>query len=152
MLVGAKEAISEHLGMFTFEGGSGVTLSEDMLREFDALGFSCYSTSRAGLFKWSGGCMKSQYMGGFAAKDKGNIFCVSRKRAPMVALAYDVLSFPMMMDEYLDSDKADEAARKKLRHDIDSAEASEKINPSDLVPIYVNIKPFCAPWPLCVKV
>jgi hypothetical protein len=37
--------------LFTFEGGKGVVLSKEMLQQFDELGFSCYSTSRAGLFK-----------------------------------------------------------------------------------------------------
>ncbi len=137
---------------FRFEGGKGVTLSAEMIQSFDAQGFSCYSTSRAGLFKWSAGCMKEQYMGGFTAKDKGNVFCVNRQRAPMVTLAYDILSFPALIEEYLDSPAADDSARKKLRTDIAAAEASEKINPVDLVPIYVNIKPFCTPWPSCVKV
>lgn len=58
VLLGAKHAIENFLGIFTFEGGKGITLSEEMLQEYDALGYSCYSTSRAGLFKWSGGCMK----------------------------------------------------------------------------------------------
>lgn len=151
VLVGAQEAMRTSLGMFTFEGGRGVTLSKDMLDEYDALGFSCYSTSRAGLFKWSGGCMKEQYMGPFQSKDKGNIFCVSRRRAPIVALAYDILSFPMLIETYLESDKADANARKKLVTDIQSAEAAESITPSDLLPIYVNIKPFCSPWPSCVN-
>jgi hypothetical protein len=152
VLVGARGAIQNHLGMFTFEGGKGVTLSADMLRSFDAQGFSCYSTSRAGLFKWSAGCMKEQYMGGFSAKDKGNIFCVSREKAPMVALAYDILSFPMLIEEYLGSPEAAPGARKKLVTDIESAEAAESINPVDLLPVYINIKPFCTPWPLCVNV
>lgn len=45
--------------------------------------------------------MKEKYMGGFSAKDKGNIFCVHRERAGLSALAYDVLSFPMMVGAYL---------------------------------------------------
>jgi hypothetical protein len=151
VLVGAKDAMRSSLGMFTFEGGKGITLSREMLADYDALGFSCYSTSRAGLFKWSGGCMKEQYMGPFSSKDKGNIFCVNRQRAPMAALAYDILSFPALIETYLDSEGVSPSARKKLVTDIQLAEASESIAPSDLVPIYVNIKPFCAPWPACVN-
>ena len=41
-------------GMVTFEGGQGITFSKEMIVEFDSLGFNCYSTSRAGLFKWNG--------------------------------------------------------------------------------------------------
>ena len=52
--MGAKNAVTNYLGMITFEGGKGVTLSKEMIADFDSLGYSCYSTSRAGLFKWNG--------------------------------------------------------------------------------------------------
>ena len=43
--------MNESIGVFTFEGGKGVSLTKGMLKMYDDLGFSCYSTSRAGLFK-----------------------------------------------------------------------------------------------------
>jgi hypothetical protein len=101
VLLGARKAITEDLvGMFTFEGGKGVIFSRSMIEGYDKLGYSCYSTSRAGLFKWNAGCMLDKFMGGFRAKDKGNIFCVSRVKAPMVALAYDILSFPLLIESF----------------------------------------------------
>ncbi len=68
--------------------------------------------------------MLERYMGGFRAKDKGNIFCASRIRAPAVALAFDLLSFPFLL-----------------------AAAGPDAAFSDA---YVNVKPFCTPWPACV--
>jgi len=101
VLLGARKAITEDLvGMFTFEGGKGVIFSRSMIEGYDKLGYSCYSTSRAGLFKWNAGCMLDKFMGGFRAKDKGNIFCVNRIKAPMVALAYDILSFPLLIESF----------------------------------------------------
>lgn len=55
VLLGAQNAIQHSLGMFTFEGGQGITFSKEMVDSFDSLGYNCYSTSRAGLFKWNGG-------------------------------------------------------------------------------------------------
>lgn len=161
VLDGASSTIINKLGMFTFEGGKGVTFSKEMIEKYDALGFSCYSTSRAGLFKWNSGCMKEQYMGGFRAKDKGNIFCVSRKRAPMATLAYDILSFPMMIEDYLHSSEVvaksvvggeEENNNAKLFRDlvVDEAKISQ-VEPSMFVPIYLNIKPFCTPFPECAR-
>jgi hypothetical protein len=177
--LGAKHAIENFLGMFTFEGGKGITLSKEMLSEYDALGYSCYSTSRAGLFKWTGGCMKEDYMGGFGAKDKGNIFCVHRKRAELTALAYDILSFPMMIDELMSDvpgstsktpspyfikkifgEAAATAAMgstpisatlRPLRDALVSESTVSAMDTSLWSPVYLNIKPFCNPWPQCIR-
>lgn len=152
VLSGAASAITK-LGMFTFEGGKGVTFSKEMIEQYDALGFSCYSTSRAGLFKWNSGCMKDKYMGGFRAKDKGNIFCVSRKRAPMATLAYDILSFPQMIDDYLHSDAITVAENGQAFRDSITEEAKiGQMDPAMFVPIYLNIKPFCSPFPDCARI
>ena len=40
------------MGLFSFEG-NGVSLSKKSILEYDRKGYSCYSTSRAGLFKVS---------------------------------------------------------------------------------------------------
>lgn len=96
-------------------------------------------------------------MGNFKAKDKGNIFCVNRRRAPMATLAYDILSFPMMIEEHgtatakmepgPDHDRA--LLLQSLITDIDKV---EQVIPAMLVPFYVNIKPFCQPFPQCARV
>jgi FkbM family methyltransferase len=255
VLLGARKAITEDLvGMFTFEGGKGVIFSRSMIEGYDKLGYSCYSTSRAGLFKWNAGCMLDKFMGGFRAKDKGNIFCVNRVKAPMVALAYDILSFPLLIESFNissysssrssgesgDGDGKEDGSgsssdekkkhkkqkkqkergdnggnkmididrryrRKDKKHDRksrifersfheeekeerdhskgkdrdegvneggDRKKNSEEdgvvtsknkllhllttnityITPEMLVPIYLNIKPFCKPWPMCARV
>ena len=246
VLLGARKALTKDLvGMFTFEGGKGVIFSKSMIKEYDNLGYSCYSTSRAGLFKWNSGCMLDKFMGSFRAKDKGNIFCVSRVKAPMVALAYDILSFPLLIESYnissssgksgsgdkrdengeedgsgsgssdekkkqkklkkrkergetggkkiIDNDRGYRGKDKKQRksrkyeeeslHEEEGHNGEEKdrekkgvgeedvvvmtskdrlihllttnityITPEMLVPIYLNIKPFCKPWPMCARV
>jgi hypothetical protein len=154
VLTGAAQTI-EGAGMFTFEGGRGVTFSKEMIDGYDAMGFSCYSTSRAGLFKWNAGCTKERYMGPFRAKDKGNIFCVSRKRAPMATLAYDILSFPAMIETYLEAhEEAGDAdgAVAKFRETMTDESKVADADGGMLVPIYLNIKPFCAPFPQCIIV
>lgn len=153
VLAGAAQTI-ESAGMFTFEGGRGVTFSKEMIQDYDKMGFSCYSTSRAGLFKWNAGCMKEQYMGPFRAKDKGNIFCVSRKRAPMATLAYDILSFPAMIEEYLETQEEAGNTEDVFVKFQETMTDESKVGTADgamLVPIYLNIKPFCTPFPQCIK-
>eukprot|EP00597_Dinobryon_sp_UTEXLB2267_P009179 CAMPEP_0170085326 /NCGR_PEP_ID=MMETSP0019_2-20121128/20242_1 /TAXON_ID=98059 /ORGANISM="Dinobryon sp., Strain UTEXLB2267" /LENGTH=432 /DNA_ID=CAMNT_0010301741 /DNA_START=285 /DNA_END=1583 /DNA_ORIENTATION=+ len=153
VLLGARAAIREAVGLLTFEGGLGVTLSRDMLRDWDLQGFSCYSTSRAGLFKWSGGCMKERYMGGFSAKDKGNIFCVHRERAGLTALAFDVLAFPMMIEAHNAAGNAlEDAERRQFREAMQRAGDDSKVDPRLLTQLYVNIRPFCKPFPACAAI
>jgi FkbM family methyltransferase len=164
VLRGAKKALASSIGMFAFEGGKGVTFSKEMIESLDLIGFSCYSTSRAGLFKWNGRCMKERYMGGFAAKDKGNIFCISRVRAPLAAFAYDLLTFGatlrMMTDPEWIKRQANAETQLQLRAmaavtnitNIFDTELSTKIDPAFLVPAYINIRGFCAPWPACAKI
>jgi hypothetical protein len=166
VLLGARNALRSYLKFFTFEGGGGVTFSQTMSDEFESFGFSCYSTSRAGLFKWSGECMKARYFGSFRKKDKGNIFCVHRTRAPMMALAFDILSFPALIDFYflnnLNSSHQsslsgkDKVLQKALFEDLSKHENEEvrlnfKTDPSLLLPLYVNIYGFCRPWPSCLS-
>ena len=77
---GAMETIKESVKLLTFEGGGGVTFSYELSEQLDKMGYSCYSTSRAGLFKWNSDCTVREYFGGLRQKDKGNIFCVNRIR------------------------------------------------------------------------
>lgn len=166
VLLGAERMLQEQTGMFAFEGGKGITFSKEMIDRFDDWGYNCYSTSRAGLFKWNGGCMKEKYMGGFRAKDKGNIFCVHRQRAELAALAYDVLSFPAIAEFVLKDLPSAGAALTKgqaevahfffnqtspkgMNVDIDLV---GKIDLPLLTDLYVNIHGFCKPWPACAKV
>jgi hypothetical protein len=51
---GATQALNSTVGLFTFEG-NGVAFPQSKIDQLDAQGFSCYSTSRAGLFKVSQG-------------------------------------------------------------------------------------------------
>lgn len=163
VLRGAKATIASSVGMFTFEGGKGVTFSKDMIVSLDKIGFSCYSMSRAGLFKWNGGCTKDKYMGGFLAKDKGNIFCASRIRAPLIALAYDILTFPEMI-KFIDETQNLVKDSQQLKafqgmlaivngtipgKDPNTLELPSKVDPAALVPLYVNKFGFCKPWPSC---
>lgn len=152
VLVGANSTLREKVGIFAFEGGKGVTLSKEMLSEFDSMGYSCYSTSRAGLYKWNSGCMKEQYMGGFRAKDKGNIFCVNRHRAPMAAFAYDILSFPILIDDLVQQQQNFNApSTRDLVSKLQNEESVPLISAGEITPVYLNIKPFCNPWPTCAK-
>jgi len=62
VITGARRAIDNTVSLFTFEGGKGITFSKEFIEELDTEhGYSCYSTSRAGLFKWNGGCMAERY-------------------------------------------------------------------------------------------
>ena len=54
IIAGASHAVQHNLGIFTFEG-DGVSLTKAMIDDYDRMGYSCFSTSRAGLFKVSVG-------------------------------------------------------------------------------------------------
>jgi FkbM family methyltransferase len=168
VLEGAENVLKSQAGMFTFEGGLGITFSKEMVDMFDEWGYNCYSTSRAGLFKWNGNCMKEKYMGGFKAKDKGNVFCVNRKRAPMAALAFEILSFPTIIEytlkEYpekhgdgsltksemtLADFMFNQTVPKGMNAEIEFEKSLDSIL---LTSLYVNIYGFCKPWPSCAKV
>lgn len=96
VLEGSKRLIRNSVSMFVFEAQSpSVAMTTAMIEEYDQLGFSCYSTTKYGLFKWNGGCMPD---GDAAVKNKGNIFCVSRSRAPLLSLTFDAVSFPALVD------------------------------------------------------
>jgi FkbM family methyltransferase len=166
VLQGANKAITSLTGVFTFEGGGGVTYSKDMDEMYNTLGYNCYSTSRAGLFKWNANCMKERYFGSFRKKDKGNIFCVHRKRAPLTALAFDILSFPAMIDFLFlhknttaknGMNEAEKLAYQTLfENAVKSEEDGEmklnmKADPTSVLPLYINIHGFCRPWPSCLS-
>lgn len=96
VLEGSQKLIRNSVSMFVFEAQSpSVTMTAAMIDEYDRLNFSCYSTTKYGLFKWNGGCMPQ---GGAAMRNKGNIFCVSRQRAPLLSLTFDAVSFPALVD------------------------------------------------------
>jgi hypothetical protein len=80
--------------------------------------------------------MPEEFMGDFNSKDKGNIFCASRFRAPLVTLALDALSFPMLI---------------KLTALSVSNFNSSAVKSDTLAASFLNIKPFCQPWPTCIK-
>jgi hypothetical protein len=116
-------------------------MSSSMVDEFHSMNFSCYSTSKAGLFKWNSGCMRPKYKGNH--RDKGNIFCASRSRAPLLTLAYDALSFPAMLNMV------------RYRNDsniYNSTELASKTDSLDLLKkSFILWQPFCRPWPKCAN-
>lgn len=132
VIIGGSDAIRNTVGLFTFEAGGGVTFNSAMVKELDSIGYSCYSTSRAGLYKLNGGCFSDQAID--KRKDKGNVFCVSRTRAPLMAYSFDALSFPILveMQQVKNSDKRD------------------TLDISILSKSFINVKPFCSPWPACI--
>ena len=96
VLDGSQKLIRNSLSMFVFEAQSpSVVMTAAMIEEYDQMNFSCYSTTKYGLFKWNGGCMPQ---GGDAMRNKGNIFCISRSRAPLLSLTFDAVSFPALVD------------------------------------------------------
>ena len=143
VIAGARKAIENTVSLFAFEGGKGITFDKDFIDELDTKhGYNCYSTSRAGLFKWNGGCMHDKYMGGYNAKDKGNIFCANRKRSPFIALLFDALTFPSMLEALERQTRLTGSTDKEF--DLDTLDRSE------LARSYINIKPFCDPYPACL--
>lgn len=165
VLRGAKTALAKSIGMFAFEGGKGVSFSKEMIYSLDKIGFSCYSTSRAGLYKWNAGCMKERYMGGFPAKDKGNIFCVSRTRAPLAAFAFEVLTFPAIFAFLTDPDYIQRQPTVQQKQDLqglltavnttsasNANELNLQVDPKLLLPSYIQLRGFCEPWPVCARI
>lgn len=177
ILAGSHKTIKEFTSVFIFQGGKGVVFTKEMMTEFDSWGFNCYSTSRAGLFKWNGGCMKERYMGSYRNKDKGNIICIHRKHAPMAALAFEGLSFPVMLEtifrdsHFMDVVKLNKLKKaflpehyydghnkdKKDRQNEEEAKEEEEITlnannvtAEDLIPLYISIRRFCKPYPACL--
>jgi hypothetical protein len=122
---GASEAIRDAVGVFTFESTKGVHFTSAMVKELDEIGYSCYSTSRAGLYKYNGGCMTDQFIDDPRNWEKGNVFCASRHRVPLVAFAFDALSFPILLENHK--------------------------NAEDYYKGFINIKKFCSPFPACIK-
>lgn len=137
----------------------------------------------------------------------GNLFCVHRTRAGLTALAFDILSFPALVNEnfeiisrtsgqdlYLGKENvsdgilskakeirskfpekyntqvtpeklyhakklkkvleviasAEGGAKELIRKDKANKKANPVIDSSLFVSFYVNVKPFCEPWPSCV--
>ena len=55
---GAMKLIEANVSLFVFEGYTWFTTP--LVEHFDHVGFSCYSSSRAGLFKWNKECMSTE--------------------------------------------------------------------------------------------
>lgn len=178
VLAGATKAVTEQTGLFTFEA-TVVSLNKAKTDYYHSLNYSCYSTTRAGLFKWNQNCMKDSYYSSSSSKensshgkrDRGNIFCIHRYRAPLTALAFEILSFPSMIDflflqeqegrlssSLLSSSNINMEELRKVLFDrmYKKEESNElqlplKVNSSLLVPLYINIYGFCKPWPSCLR-
>jgi len=131
VIYGASKYIRSSVGLLTFECGKGTQFSYAMIVEMDSIGFSCYSTSRAGLFKLNGQCMSKSFID--KKWDKGNVFCASRVRAPLVTLALDALSFPIM-----------------IQQSINFTTSSSPMTADEFHKAFVNVKPFCQPFPSCI--
>ena len=142
VIAGAMGAIENNVSMFVFEGYGWLTT--DMISTFDNLGFSCYSSSRAGLFKWNANCMPDKIVS--TRKEKGNVYCASRRRAPMVTLAFDGLSFPVMLDELRRESKIKEDT---FGGTLERDAAEEAKDASDFGQSFINWKSFCTNWPSC---
>jgi hypothetical protein len=103
VIEGAMKTISSKVKLFAFEGSSKLfrkKFAVKFIKKFDSLGFSCFSTSKAGLIKWAGNCISEEFWKYFNSYDKGNIFCVHRERAPMLALAFEGLSMPLLLASF----------------------------------------------------
>lgn len=123
---GAKAMIDKCVQLLTFEADRSV-FTEELSVELDMRGFSCYSSSRIGLLKWSAGCLDADV----PKRDHyGNIFCASRSRAPLLAFAFDALSLPVLRRAYYD------------KHGI---------VPKAVKDFAIRTKPFCSPWPRCIS-
>jgi len=82
------------------------------------------------LLDWHSGCMSEAFIKQKEG-DKGNVFCASRKRVPLVTLVMDLLAFPLLLqNEFSDA----------VLLGAESIDAHRA---------YVNIKGFCSPWPRC---
>ena len=95
--------------------------------------------------------MDEKYMGAFRAKDKGNVFCTSRKKAPLMAAIFDSLSFPLLIEQRAREGSGKAGAgqgpsKRKQKPPFDAA----TMEPGSFTEVYVNIRPFCAPFPACV--
>jgi hypothetical protein len=86
-------------------------------------------------------------MGPFARKDKGNVFCTSRHRAPVLAAVFDALSFPMLVEQRAREGSTVSGARgtRQQKEPFDQATTA----PGAFTQAYVNIRPFCQPFPAC---
>jgi len=138
VITGAMRAIEKDLSMFVFEGYGW--LSGEMISTFNDLGYSCYSSSKAGLFKLDANCLADDIIS--KRKEKGNVFCASRIRAPMITLSFDGLTFPVMMDEmHRGKDEADSMTF------VGGSEM--KVNREEFGESFVSWRPFCKEWPQC---
>jgi len=79
-------------------------------------------------------------MGAYKSKDKGNIFCANRRRAPFMALIFDALTFPAMLAQV----QRDSNRQGAAEFDLDTLDKEQ------LARSYINIKPFCSPYPACL--
>ena len=132
-----QKAAGQNIDLITFEAGSSVVFNIEEITRMHNLGYNCYSTSLAGLFKWNNQCFASSLVAKGRRKEKGNIFCVSRWNEPVAALFFDSMSFPMLVKNHFRS--------------TNQPELIHTLNPELLASAYVNIRRFCNPWPTCVK-
>ena len=140
VISGAMKVIEEKLSMFVFEGYGW--LSGQMISTFNDLGYSCYSSSKAGLFKLGANCLADYVIS--KKKAKGNVFCASRIRAPMITLSFDGLSFPAMLDELRLVKKETDSTTGK-----NSAGSMPSVSDEEFGKSFVNWKAFCKAWPQC---
>ena len=108
--------------------------------------------------------MVDRLVGGASGKsNKGNVFCAHRGRVPLVSLALDALSFPMMIREAQKvrpvvpkrprpadgGDAAGEAAAAAAAAAAPVSTGTATVDKEALTKAYINIKPFCEKWPAC---
>ena len=136
VISGAMKVIEKKVSMFVFEGYGW--LSGEMISKFNDLGYSCYSSSKAGLFKLDSNCLADDVIS--KKKEKGNVFCASRIRAPMVTLSFDGLSFPAMLVEL---------HRMKEQTDSTRVKDNPSLNDEEFGKSFVSWKAFCKDWPQC---
>ena len=179
VIKGALGQIYSSVGLVTFEGYGKGSLTETMIGEFDTHGFSCYSTSLAGLFKWNGGCWR----GSKRRATKGNIFCASRFVSsplplPLRASLSPFFSRALVPSPLLSSlsslssssSRRERAPLLTLAYDalsfpamIDAEAAraaqagpasafnASSLEVVDLSRAFIKVKPLCAPYPACLK-
>lgn len=117
------QLLKKGVALLTWEVGKSTDFSESIVK-YESFGYSCYLTSNIGLYKLDGNCSAN-----FLSPPRpspGNIFCISRHLAPITAIAFDLLSFPVLTSfagVTGDNEKAFAAVIKRSR---------------------------CQPWPKCI--
>jgi FkbM family methyltransferase len=65
----------------------------DMLEES---GYACYATAFSHLYKLTDKCLAGKYLKKRGGTDWGNVFCISKRVAPLAVVAFDALSIPVL--------------------------------------------------------